>query len=346
MLRSTRFLHRLVSTSALAVLCAASARCTDEDSASAGAGGTSGEPASAGKSGSAGQASAGKSGSAGKGGAGTAASSAGRRAPGADLDAGSEPADATPLSIRFAARVGGEPFACDRSYQLQGVTVAPLDLRFYVQDVSLVTRDGREVPVQLDTRAPFQTPEVALIDLENASGTCGADAQTNDSITGHVPAGDYTAIRFSNGVPDKLNHGDPKQFPPPLKVPGMSWSWLLGFRFLKAELTTESGADADAGAAAGGAFHLGSTGCSGNPSAGDITCKKPNRNRVQLDGYQPGKSVIVLDLARVFGGSDLSQLQECHSASAPCESMFASIGVSYATGAPADKQSAYRLETP
>jgi len=342
---------RNVSIYAL-ILCSALAHaCGDDDTNSSNtigvteAGADGGGKDTAGEGGSA---AAGKAGDATAGKAGDSGPRAGARAAGGDLDAGSEPGDQLAVDIRFAARVGREPFACGRSYERQGrsaVTVTPVDLRLYVQDVRLVTRDGREVPVQLDVREPFQSAVVALLDFEDASGSCGGDSRMNDHVTGRVPAGEYTALRFSNAVPTALNHGDPRLYPTPLKAPGMSWNWLLGLRFVKAELTTES-ADLDAGAAPGGALHLGSTACSGNPTAGDITCKKPNRNRVQLEGYEIGRSVVVLDVAEIFKASDLTQVEECHSAGPPCESMFRSLGVDFATGAASERQTVYRLEKP
>lgn len=287
----------------------------------------------------------------GKAAAGRAAADAGH-ADGTARDAGGPPDSESMerdmrVTIHFAAKLGERAFACGEHYADQGKTkaaVTPVDLRFYVQDLRLITRDGHEQAVQLDTRAPFQTADVALLDFEDATGSCAGDAQTNDTITGRVPAGDYNAIRFSNGVPMALNHSDPKQFPPPLKSPGMSWNWLLGLRFMKAELETEHASDLDGGAAVGGALHLGSTACSGNPAAGQISCNKPNRNAVQLSEYALDHSVIVLDVATIFRDSDLARGAECHAATAECDSMFKALGLSYASGAAAESQSAYHLE--
>jgi uncharacterized repeat protein (TIGR04052 family) len=248
--------------------------------------------------------------------------------------------------------VGSELFACGQSYAAQGSTqqrVTPRDLRLFVQDVALVDSAGREVPVKLDTREPWQTPEVALLDFEDGRGECFGDAATNQEITGTVPKGDYRALRFTNGVPEQLNHADPKTYPAPLKVTGMSWNWLLGFRFLKLETQTldQPAPDLDAGAVPGSfALHVGSVACAGSQNAGTIQCAKPNRNRVQLDGFVVERSVVVMDVSRLLRGSDLTQLVECHSATAACEPMFQALGVNYATGQPLAPGAAdlYRLE--
>jgi uncharacterized repeat protein (TIGR04052 family) len=219
----------------------------------------------------------------------------------------------------------------------------------FMQDVALVDRAGREVAVELDVRAPWQTGEVALLDFEDASGGCFGDVGTNVEITGTVPKGEYRAVRFTNGVPEKLNHSDPDGYPAPLKTPGMSWNWLLGLRFLRFELQTVDQVfpDDDAGVHAPGSFalHLGSVACAGSQREGTIRCSKPNRNRVQLDNYEVDRSTIVIDVSQLLRESDLTQLIECHSATPVCEPMFDALGISYATGQPLQAAAPlYRLE--
>jgi uncharacterized repeat protein (TIGR04052 family) len=274
-----------------------------------------------------------------------------------DKDAASSDKDAAPIGddeqvvkLRFRAQVGDEPFACGRDYTNQGsskLTVTPRDLRLFVQDVALLDADGKEVPVKLDKRDPWQTAEVALLDFEDATGECFANEETNREITGVVPKGEYRALRFSHGVPEKLNHSDPEMFPAPLQTPGMSWNWLLGLRFVKIELATQPSAtdDLDAGADPGSfSLHVGSTACAGNQNAGTIKCGKPNRSRVELPDFKLGESEIVLDVAPLLRGNDLSQVIECHSGTASCEPLFEALGVSYATGKATEKQSVFRLE--
>ena len=128
------------------------------------------------------------------------------------------------VTLRFAAAVGPADFACGRLYPSVGqsrTAVTPRDFRFLVESVRLIDEQGREVPVALDTRAPWQTPEVALIDFADAA--CGGGTpETNLTITGRVPVGRYRGVVFVNGVPEKLNHADPTFAPPPLAHPGLS----------------------------------------------------------------------------------------------------------------------------
>jgi uncharacterized repeat protein (TIGR04052 family) len=254
------------------------------------------------------------------------------------------------VRLRFRAQVGNEPFACGQSYAAQGSSnssVTPRDLRLFVQDVALVDSDGKEVPVKLDTRDPWQTSDVALLDFEDASGECFADAETNHEITGVVPKGEYRALRFSNGVPEKLNHSDPKTFPAPLQTPSMSWNWLLGLRFMRFEMGTTSApeSDIDAGADPGSfSLHVGSTACAGNQNEGTIRCSKPNRSRIELKDFDLAKSEIILDVGKLLSASDLTKAVECHSGTADCEPLFQAVGIDYATGEASGEQTAYRLK--
>jgi uncharacterized repeat protein (TIGR04052 family) len=253
--------------------------------------------------------------------------------------------DTIPVTLRFAAKVGSEDFACGTRYEgvgATGATVEPQDFRFYVQDVRLIDSAGVEVPVTLDERAPWQSAGVALLDFEDAQGACfNGDAATNFTVTGSVPPGDYDGVVFANGVPEALNHADPVTLPAPLQVGSMSWGWLLGFRFVRAELVQV----AEAGAIPGlGLLHLGSTACTGSPQAGSVTCARSNRNEVRLTRFDPAASTIVADIGALFADTDLGQDAQCHSSGDACPALFDNIGLSLASGAPQEAQSVFRVE--
>lgn len=265
----------------------------------------------------------------------------------ADPSTGAAPAGAEgtlPVRLRFAARVGTEPFACGTTYRATGgEEFTPADLRLFVQDVALIDGAGVEQPVALDVRAPWQIESVGLIDFEDASGRCIAGTrERNVELTGRVPAGDYRGIAFSNGVPEALNHADPSQLPPPLQAGSMSWGWLSGYRFLMAEVAG-SGAVGDAAAAGSALLHVGSTACSGSTAAG-IACSKSNRNRVRLDDFEAASDAIVIDLGELFGDMDLGTITTCHSSGEDCAALFARIGLDLESGSPSDGQRIYRVE--
>jgi uncharacterized repeat protein (TIGR04052 family) len=253
-----------------------------------------------------------------------------------------EIARAAPVTIRFKAQVGRQDFACGRTYFGLGSTntsARPQDFRFFVQDLKLIRSDSVEVPVQLDVRAPWQLQHVALIDFENATSDCAGEGtpETNTIITGSVPDGSYTGISFTNGIPEDLNHDDPVTSPAPLSAyPALSWGWLSGYRFFKAELLPLPAGDNRALA------HVGSTSCSGSPSAGTVTCARPNRNRVVLRNFNPRSGTVVADLAAVFAGTALNADQQCHSTPANlCTPMFSALGVNFGTGQALATQSVF-----
>lgn len=248
------------------------------------------------------------------------------------------------VRLRFVARVGDAPFACGSSYRASnGESFTPADLRLFVQDVALIDAAGNEQPVALDVRAPWQTDSVALIDFEDGSAACLAGTrERNLEITGHVAPGDYRGIAFSNGVPEAVNHADPSRLPAPLQAGSMSWGWLLGFRFLMAEVAGIG--SGDAGAPGSALLHVGSTACSGNPSAGGISCSKSNRNRIRLPEFDADADAVVVDVAELFGDMDLATVTTCHSSGEDCAPLFERVGIDLASGAPNDTQRIYRVE--
>lgn len=263
----------------------------------------------------------------------------------------SAPADAgsIPVTLTFKAKVGAADFKCGQTYANQGTpadTVEPRDLRFFVQDVKLVDSAGREVPVTLDARSPWQTADVALLDFEDGTGKCAnGNPELNDKVTGTVPAGTYTGVNFTNGVPAAINHKDPASEPAPLSAGGMTWGWLLGHLFIKAEMASTSN---DGGL---GLFHLGSVGCTNDPDGGDdfnkgptSPCSQPNRNLVKLTGFDPATKKIVLDVGTLFSGSDLTTMSMCHSGGPACPPLFANVGLDFDGGARLGTAPAFKVE--
>lgn len=216
------------------------------------------------------------------------------------------PADAstTRVELRFEAVVGSMPFSCAGTFSNLGTTMAswtPSDFRFYVHDVALVTESGSPVPVALDQDGTWQYQNVALLDFENHTGTCsnGTDA-TNTTLRGQVsaPAGTrFTGLRFTLGVPQELNHRNPATAPSPLNLSTLFWAWQSGYKFLRIDGRT---------VVPGFNIHVGSTGCTGDPAAGSVTCTRPNRPTVTLMGFDPTQSVVVADLARLVATTDVN----------------------------------------
>lgn len=286
---------------------------------------------------------------------------AGMLTPTVPADAGATVPDATApvpdaapgsvaVSLKFAAKVGTQAFGCGSTYAGLGTTAEearPRDLRFFVQDVKLIDGAGVEVPVALERRAPWQTSDVALLDFEDGTGLCSnGTTEVNAVVTGTVPAGTYRGIVFTNGVPEAVNHLDPATEEAPLSAGGMTWGWLFGHLFVKAEMSATDGGGI-------GLFHLGSTGCvntAGDGGTSDfgkgpsMACSNPNRNLVKLADFDPATSTVVLDVANVFAGTSLSVSSQCHGAGAACPPMFASVGIDMDGGVRMPSAPAFRVE--
>lgn len=155
-----------------------------------------------------------------------------------EADAGAR----TTLELRFAAKVGDEDFECGREYANVGAsrsTITPVDLRFYVSNIRLLTDEGEQVPAVIDDVGDLQGGGVALLDFNDGSGACSSnDSTTNTSVRITVPAGNYSGVAFSTSVPLELNHRDPVTLSAPLQAGDMGWGWTAGFKFIKLELQT------------------------------------------------------------------------------------------------------------
>ncbi|MCW5734960.1 MAG: metallo-mystery pair system four-Cys motif protein [Enhydrobacter sp.] len=223
------------------------------------------------------------------------------------------------ITIRFAAMVGDQPYACGKTYDGIGATastVTPSDFRFYVSDVQLLAKDGQAVPLALEQDGRWQYANVALLDFEDHTGPCLTGThETRGVVVGTAPAGTYHGLRFTVGVPFALNHGDSTIAPSPLNLTSLFWNWQAGYKFLRIDLATvgrpqtiQPGDAPRFGDRAGShrlgfAIHLGSTMCaSSGPTVAPGACANPNRPTVELTGFDPAKSVVIADLKALLEG--------------------------------------------
>ncbi len=145
--------------------------------------------------------------------------------------------------INFEGWVGSDRFACGESYDRVGAsetTITPNDFRFYVSDVALIDEDGNAVPVELKQDGKWQYQNTTLLDFEDGTGACdNGTTDTNTTIVGTLPEGDYQSLQFTLGVPKNLNHDDAAIAPSPLNLTSMWWNWQGGYKFLRADLETD-----------------------------------------------------------------------------------------------------------
>ena len=196
------------------------------------------------------------------------------------------------------------------------------DFRFYISQVKMVRADGVEVPLTLPANDNWNltagADSVTLVDLENATGACPTatgTTGTNAVVKGTVPAGTYTGVKMTMGVPFALNHtgwANPTTTKAPLDIQAMAWNWQGGRKFAKIEVT-----DPLASAAAGTAgkwasptfnFHLGSTGCIGNPATGTqvSSCTVPNRMEFKFASFNPSTQKVAVDIKPLLDGTNVT----------------------------------------
>lgn len=239
----------------------------------------------------------------------------------------------TPVSIPFVAQFGPQKLTCGERSSAAQLT----DLRFYVQDVELITADGRAVEVSLDPDGMWQQRDLALLDFEDGSGAClNGTVETNESLRGAVTNGEYRGLSFTVGVPFARNHADPLQAQAPLGDSAMHWHWRAGYKFMRAGIRTADD---------GFWLHLGSTGCKGtvrNISA----CNSANRVRVVLDNFVLGRDAVVIDLAALTDGTDLGDANPTDCSSGPaevaCREPFSALGLDFSTGERKLEQAIFR----
>jgi len=208
------------------------------------------------------------------------------------------------VTLDFRAQVGDLPFACGQSYQDVGLSHShwvPADLRFYIHGIRMLKADHSEQPVRL-VQDIWQNDDTVLLDFENKNPPCNdGTPQTNTSVRGFVPAGEYTGVRFILGVPFDKNHQDSSSAPSPLNLTSLFWSWQGGYKFLRIDSFIVLEDDF-----AEFRVHLGSTGCRYGRPLEVAGCKWANRGDVVLTEFDPNADVIVADLAALLADSDLT----------------------------------------
>ena len=215
----------------------------------------------AGASGIAGAGGGGQIQDAGAAGAGAAAGSGGGGAGGAGGGAAALTCAEMPAPLRTSGTVveltidpvlGGQPFVHgEPNVSPAGDTITPINLRFYVSEVRLLTAGGDAVLVDLVTDAGVPAPYgVHFFNAEDAG---------SHTLRVLAPTGAYMGVTFLlglNGACNTLTFTDRK--PPLSSTSQMTWPPPFGYLFLRYEsLLAAGGQGADAGVAPPRSIHMG-----------------------------------------------------------------------------------------
>ncbi len=251
-----------------------------------------------------------------------------------------DPAADRTLVANFAASVGGQPVSCSTMYSglgTNGASAELADARLFVSEVEARNGDGTWVPMALTDDGVWQSSGVALLDFEDGADACDGSgtAETNASVVGTVPAGDYDGLRFSVGVPFALNHNDNATADPPFNVPGMFWNWQGGYKFLRVDWMVPGG-DVPRWN-----VHIGSTGCVATSSVTPPSeaCGRSNRARIEVRDVDIGADTIDIDLAALVEDVDITVdsggatgCQSRPDEPDDCTDVFSTLGLSFTTG--------------
>jgi hypothetical protein len=158
----------------------------------------------------------------------------------------------TIVELTIDPMLGGQPFVYgEANVAPAGGTITPINFRFYISDVRLLTVAGDAVRVDVVTDAGSPAPYgVHFFNAEDA---------TSRTLRVLAPTGAYTGMTFLLGLIDACNNsGFAERNPPLSSTSQMTWPPPFGYLFLRYEsLLTVGGQGADGGVVPPGSIHMG-----------------------------------------------------------------------------------------
>lgn len=232
--------------------------------------------------------------------------------------------------------MGNDP-ECVAGMGTPKLSLAIHDVRFYIFGVEAHESESDTwTNLSVNARDGWSKDGITLIDLSDYTYNDGGEGTTgmNNVIEGELPHGTYDNLRFTIGVPFEDNHEDVIKTGAPLNAQGMNWGWLSGHRFMRidGEVCGEN-AEPRANGGTGLVFHLGSTGCEGDPGlAPEAACANPNHAIIALD-WTVGQNIL-LDLDALFADSDMvntggPDLCMSGATDADCAPFFKALGIPF-----------------
>jgi hypothetical protein len=139
------------------------------------------------------------------------------------------------LLLKFAAKVRGESLACyDQSAEMMVAGQIFTDLRIFISNIALVNDKGEDVKLGLKVEDGSKNLQfvdangnsIALLNyLDAACASSDATKILKDVISGALPSGHYTAIKFQLGLPYPAMDPNLTKIPSALAPTDMAWMW-------------------------------------------------------------------------------------------------------------------------
>lgn len=220
----------------------------------------------------------------------------------------------SPAELTFSPVFSTQKITCNTEIDIQDKKWIINQLQFYVSNVELKNSQDKWHKISLKI-TPDQTGNIALL-----GRSCGETESGNWRLkfSHEITLADYTAIRFSLGVPFEQNHLNPLEQPSPLNVSSMFWVWQTGHKFARIEMSNNND---------DWLFHLGSTGCK-SPSvmrAPSNACLYTNFHNFEVELDSSNK--VIFDLANLLGSLPLSMAASCQSEqnNLACQQLFTQL---------------------
>lgn len=195
-------------------------------------------------------------------------------------------------TVEFQLVYGSEPLDCGKTFDIEGKDWSLDALQMYVSEVS------------------FAGKEASLLNLSNKD-TKAAMLGTRCQGEGRwvvnmkpVSLETGTDMSFLLGLPFELNHGNPLLAEEPLNHSDMFWTWQLGHKFIRMDVSSEVSEEKTEH----WAFHLGSIGCDSASSmrAPAESCAHANTFEVMITDFKPNLPVYI-HVDRLIENAQLTQ---------------------------------------
>lgn len=265
------------------------------------------------------------------------------------------------FNLRFHASLADriDDVNCDTPLTQLGSTAVEgqlLDLAIFIHGLEFLRADGTAIKAELEANEN-QNRNVVLLDFQNKDNSCsGQEKPTYTTIRGEIAeASEIVGVRFTLGIPPELNHLDPSTVKAPLNAASMFWGWQGGYKSMRFDVSPANGISRPSDPNFLGTnffFHLGSTDCVGDPTAGEsVSCARINQPVITLNDFDLDSDEVVIDLSALVSGLnmevDVADTPGCMSAvqDVECGKYFENLGLDLSSGVtnPGLSQSVFRL---